>query len=157
MSSPLAGLPIPPDVFTDGPTTLTAADWNERVIDPIRDAMNWLDGDDEWITPNLESGWQQYGSTYQRCTYRRAAGIVYLQGLIRSGTGTGIRNPIFVLPEGYRPEGQLYFACPNQDRSVAVIAVAPAGQVFIYGYYGGATAGGGVGLDVISFFVQEVS
>lgn len=71
-------------------------------------AWQYTGGDDTgWITPTLLNGWIPYGAGYTTPAYRRKNGIVYLRGLIRSGT-VGSSTPFFVLPSGFRPPSSTY-------------------------------------------------
>jgi hypothetical protein len=59
-------------------------------------------GDTGWLPMTLVSGWAAYGTGYEDPTYRRRNGVVYLRGLIRSGT-VAPGTPITTLPVGFRP------------------------------------------------------
>lgn len=71
--------------------------------------------DSGWIfigdtgAPAFENSWQDYdGSTsgggYGSSRFRKINGIVYMEGLVTSGT---VGTTIFTLPVGYRPYGYL--------------------------------------------------
>lgn len=62
---------------------------------PEIEDTGWLD-----LTPYLVNGWVNYDNTYGPPRYRRKNGIVYVQGLIRSGTLGAI---VATLPAGFRP------------------------------------------------------
>jgi hypothetical protein len=56
--------------------------------------------DGVWYTPTLTNSWSNYGAPYATAQYMRKNGIVYLKGLVRSGT---LNATILTLPAGYRP------------------------------------------------------
>lgn len=64
-------------------------------------------GDTGWIAPTLLNGWVNYGVGWDTVAYRRKNGIVYLKGLMKSGT---INTFAFQLPAGFRPSAMLLFA-----------------------------------------------
>lgn len=55
--------------------------------------------DSGWHDVTFESGYGNYGGSFQNVRYRKIGNIVYVKGLMTPATlGTA-----FVLPEGYRP------------------------------------------------------
>lgn len=56
--------------------------------------------DTDWINATLNVGWENYGGGFTVARYRRLSGIVYLQGLVRFGSGV-----IFQLQDGFKPSG----------------------------------------------------
>ena len=79
---------------------------------------------DPWIAPTFLNGWINYGSVYNPAGYFREAGIVYLRGLVKSGT---IGLSVFTLPAGYRPEfRELFVATSNAALGRCDITVAGA-------------------------------
>lgn len=87
-------------------------------------------GDDTgWISASLQNGWVNFGGAYSIAEYRRLNGIVYVQGLIKSGT----INPgtvLFNLPVGFRPRA--YFISPAWGNGGgSAIEVAPNGNVVV--------------------------
>ncbi len=56
--------------------------------------------------PAYQNGWVEYNATeYGGASfYKDASGVVYLRGLVKSGT---VNTTIFTLPTGYRPEMRL--------------------------------------------------
>ena len=71
-------------------------------------------GDTDWVYPTLQNEWTNYNNaagTYERARYKKRNGVVYIEGLIKSGTSKndGGLTPIFVLPTGFRPKKQLCF------------------------------------------------
>lgn len=76
--------------------------------------LDKLVGDTDWVYPTLQNGWTNYNNaagTYERARYKKRNGVVYIEGLIKSGTSKndGGLTPIFVLPTGFRPQKQLCF------------------------------------------------
>lgn len=85
----------PPDIVsTDGAAGASnqaaRADHTHKLIDT------------GWIAPALLNGWVNYsapGTGFAPCGYRKIGNIVFLRGLLKSGTA----NLMFTLPAGYRP------------------------------------------------------
>ncbi len=80
---------------------------NKSLLDDSR--FEWINrlwrhirGDSDWIELTLQNGWVNYGGSYYNASYRIKNGIVYIEGLLKSGTTTG-STVMFNLPEGYRP------------------------------------------------------
>lgn len=61
--------------------------------------------DTGWITPTLLNGWTE--AAYGPVRYRRLNGIVYLRGILLSGTVT---TPAFALPVGFRSANEMRVA-----------------------------------------------
>ena len=56
-----------------------------------------------WSTPTLLNSWVNYGGGLAPARYKKDKfGVVWVQGMIKSGTTTG-GTVIFNLPAGYRP------------------------------------------------------
>jgi len=63
--------------------------------------------DSGWLTPTLLNGWAVYDATFGNAAmYRKIGPIVFLRGLIRSGT---MGATAFNLPAGYRPGIRMLF------------------------------------------------
>lgn len=60
-----------------------------------------------WTNVTFLNGWLNYGSPYQVVQYRRVGDIVSLRGIAKGGAAF---VPIFTLPVGFRPPGQIQFA-----------------------------------------------
>lgn len=62
--------------------------------------------DTGWISllPYLVNGWVSYDNTYGPPRFRKKAGVVYVQGLVKNGT---VGNVIATLPVGFRPDPTL--------------------------------------------------
>lgn len=63
---------------------------------PVSDS-GWLS-----LVPLLVNGWVSYDNNYGPPRYRKLNGVVYIQGLIRSGT---LGNTVATMPVGFRPSG----------------------------------------------------
>lgn len=77
-------------------------------------------GDSGWIALPLVNSWVSYDNTYGPPRYRKVAGVVFVQGLIRSGSLGAVA---FTLPAGYRPSLKLLFVVdrdPNVDGRIDV-------------------------------------
>jgi hypothetical protein len=62
------------------------------------------------LIPNLAAGWERFDNNYAPPTYEVRDGIVYLEGLIKSGTSPANGTTLFTLPVGVRPKGQFMIA-----------------------------------------------
>jgi hypothetical protein len=61
----------------------------------------------EWITPTMLNGWVNVGGLAQTVGYYKDGnGIVRIKGIIKMGTALA-GTVLFMLPEGYRPEGNI--------------------------------------------------
>lgn len=79
-----------------------------------------------WITPTLSGTWVDYGAPWQGAGYRKLNNeVVELRGLVRSGT---IGTAIFVLPAGFRPAADEYFAV-NSNGAFGTVSVDSSGNV----------------------------
>lgn len=64
----------------------------------------------DWIelgsagAPALQNGWLWYGAPYPPPRFCRRGGVVYIQGMVKTGT---LNSVIFTLPVGFRPDSQL--------------------------------------------------
>ena len=68
--------------------------------------------------PAFQNSWVNYygGTTYDTAAFYKHNGIVYLKGLVRSGT---LNTTIFTLPVGYRPDlRQMFVAIQGTNGSV---------------------------------------
>lgn len=60
-----------------------------------------------FIAPTLLNSWVNFGAPTQNAGYTLHQGMVILRGTVKSGT---VGSPIFTLPVGYRPAGNVGFA-----------------------------------------------
>lgn len=85
---------------------------------------------ESWIAPTLLNGWVNNDPPNTVAGYRKEpSGVVRLRGSVRSGT-PGSAFPIFVLPSGYRPSGELFFVAENGTGSSTTIVVQASGNVY---------------------------
>lgn len=87
-----------------------------------------------WIAPDFLNGWGNYGSSHTiGGIWRDPVGCVHLRGLIGGGL---LEAPMFVLPQGYRPEALESFivlaAGPNAPNG-SILSVFPSGEVQVSG------------------------
>src|SRR5881227_1478499 len=82
----------------------------------------------DWITPALSSPWVNFGGTEDTVGYwRDSSGIVYLKGVIKSGT---IPSAIFFLPDGLKPLAIRRFPVYSNG-ALGFVTVAADGQVTV--------------------------
>jgi hypothetical protein len=80
------------------------------------DAKLYIDGRHEG---NLQNGWVNYGNGTTSCTYWiDKEENVHLEGMIKGGQ---LNQPIFTLPQGYRPKGTKYFSINSNNAFGSVI------------------------------------
>jgi len=95
--------------------------------------MTW-DGrhlDTGWTAPTFVNSWVNFGSPHAVAGYCATGGIVYLKGLIKSGTLPGIA---FTLPVGFRPLETHIFAPWSGNGTSSVngrVDIDSAGAVWI--------------------------
>lgn len=103
-------------------------------------ALDTRYGATPWVAPTLVNGWVNFGSdylgaAYQTARYRKVGDVVYIEGMIKSGT---IDQPVFILPAGFRPAARQVFTClcrgaemsPSVGIGVGgVLYVTPGGTV----------------------------
>lgn len=77
------------------------------------------------VDTSFENSWVDYGSPYDTARYRKINNVVYIEGLVQSGT---IGQSIFTLPVGYRPYARMIFAT-NSNSSLGRIDVLADGSV----------------------------
>lgn len=84
----------------------------------------------KWTDAALKSGWRNT-TDYGDVQFSKSVdGTMYFRGTARGGNTTQ-ETVIFTLPEGYRPEKQLYLTALNNSYGIAIIAVRPNGDVVI--------------------------
>ena len=74
----------------------------------VYSGSSWADVSQDttaWAALTLSASWVNFGGAYATAQYRRVGGIVYLSGLIKSGTTTP-GTVIATLPAGFRPAYQ---------------------------------------------------
>lgn len=85
---------------TDAIYTYTGAVWVQ------------LGGTPTWAAPTFANSWVNYGAPYQAARYTKVNGIVYLEGVIKSGV---VGSAAFTLPAGFRPAAAIIL--PTQSSS----------------------------------------
>lgn len=75
--------------------------------------------------PAFQNSWVNFNSGYAPARFAKRNGIVYVEGLVRGGPAN---VPIFTLPAGCRPSGDLVFATVAND-SFARFTVTSLGTV----------------------------
>lgn len=94
-------------------------------------------------TPDLASGWSEYGGAYEPpCYYMGAGRIVHIEGFFKRTSGTTAQTTavtLFTLPTGFRPRAAKVFgqACGLSNISPARVDVLANGAVQLV--YAGAT------------------
>lgn len=108
----------------------------------------WADGRETqpWVYPALSNSWANYATGYALTRYKRENGVVYVEGLIKSGT---VNATVFNLPANYRPSETLIFI-GQANLGLADIRVSNVGNVWVAGYYAGGN-NGDVSLSNVSF------
>lgn len=146
MSSPW---PMTSSPVADGDVA-NAGRWYMRLFKPINDEDKKLTADDTgWLTPTFQNAWVNFGSGWGVAAYRKRRGIVYLRGLVKTGTLAAI----FTLPDGFQPNEQRIFT-GFAGTGVARIDVTSAGLVSVIGYgYGGSNSF--VSLAGIAFLAEN--
>src|SRR3954471_15471582 len=99
----------------------------ERIMRNYEKRIKATESDTGWIAPTLAGAWANHTpGTWAVAGYRRKNGIVYLKGLVKSGTGT-----IFTLPNGFRPVEATHMAVPSNGGTVgmAIINISTTGVV----------------------------
>ena len=97
----------------------------------------WVDtSTPTWVAPTLLNSWANYGPEWATAGYYRdASGLVYLRGLVKSGTNNAA---IFMLPSGYRPTAGRIFSV-HAGGGQARLDVLYDGTVKTNGYYSSGT------------------
>lgn len=129
----LSGTPIPvrDQAGRDALANLRVGDRVERLdiageIDRW-DGTSWVQGDTGWSALTLQNSWVAFGGAYETAKVRRLAGVVFVEGIVKSGTiiaGTVIFN----LPVGYRPAAQHMFTVTS-NYAIGVLEVKANGDV----------------------------
>lgn len=86
--------------------------------------------DTGWKTANLLNSWRHY-QEYGSVQFSKSVdGIVHFKG-VATGGNTTKETAILILPEGYRPKGQLYVFAMNNDFNPASLSIATDGRIVI--------------------------
>lgn len=86
--------------------------------------------DTGWETANLLNSWRHY-QEYGSVQFSKSIdGIVHFKG-VATGGNTTKETTILILPEGYRPKGQLYVFAMNDGFNPASLSIAKDGRVTV--------------------------
>lgn len=97
----------------------------------------------EWIKPELENGWRNFGSGYSTLKIGMdALGFVHIQGLVASGPN----GVVFSLPESMRPLENLIFPA-YAEYEFGRVDISPEGKVTV-----NSPKNGWLSLDGITFY-----
>jgi hypothetical protein len=136
--------------------TLTAAELNANFA-AVKTEMELLSGEaTPWTNATLGTGWTNYGgATYGPAQYRRLGNLVYLRGLITSGSATYdmVAATVLTLPVGYRPLKAEIFAQDSGGAAHCRVDVRATGEVSVQ-YSGLTTHSGYLSLSGIVFSVD---
>lgn len=88
-------------------------------------------GTPSWTSLSLQNSWVTFGAPYPTAAYTKVSGIVWLRGLIKSGTVSD-GTLLFTLPAGYRPGNQILRIVLSND-VVARVTIESNGEGKIYG------------------------
>ena len=117
------------DNFTKAQFIKLINDWRNNIATDIDSAQTDLDTleashSPTIVTPTLAGSWVDYGGAYEGAQYYKTAdGVVHLEGLVKSGSGT-----IFTLDSGYRPAADHMFSVVGNN-AFARIEVLSSGVV----------------------------
>lgn len=79
-----------------------------------------------WTSVTFQNSWTNVGSGYQDARYCKVGGVVYVEGLIKSGT---IGLAAFTLPVGFRPAARIIYAVPVYNDVHGRADVTAAGEI----------------------------
>ena len=111
---------------------------------------------EDWINVNFNAGWNNYDEkSYNSAGYfRDTNGIVHLRGAVVCAEDSKLKEPVFTLPESYRPaKNELYIVASCGDTTqfkTVTCKVSSNGDV---AYNNGASKNYGIFLDGITFRV----
>lgn len=118
-----------------------ALDMQANVTDPLND-LNTRTAVGAFVTPTLSGAWVTVGSPAAAPKYCLIAGIVYITGAVKTGTGN-----VFTLPAGMRPLAQIGYTGSSGANGSASILITAAGVVSVAGYSGSGSTTIGVNID----------
>jgi len=132
--------PTPPNTRTNATDQLDAhpSDHN-RIADALDTIVAQLDVT-AWAALTLGSGWSWIGGGFAKPGYRRALGMIQVQGVIQGPASPGAGSTVFTLPAGFRPAAvhRLGQMC---NSGLALIEVATTGAATWGGALTGSTGG----------------
>jgi hypothetical protein len=129
-----------------GPTSPATGDpatafWADSVATDLADSG--------WITLSLGNSWAAFGGVYMTPAYRKLANVVYVAGLMASGTS----GTAFTLPVGSRPLHNLIFSV-GAGVGGAILTVTSGGAVTV-GPYFGSGSNADVSLNGVTFIAEQ--
>lgn len=81
-----------------------------------------------WSNVSFNTGWTDYGGSYQTAQYKKVGDLVFLRGLVKRTSGSS--TTILTLPAGYRPPSQCLFPASSFD-AYARIDIDTSGNVIM--------------------------
>lgn len=107
------------------------------------------------IAPSLLNSWVNFGAPWLPAGYwKDAGGTVHLEGLVKNGTTT-TGTPIFALPAGYRPAGDVSFIVRGVEGTsqgaASLQIISSSGQVQVVATTGFTAVNDALALDGITF------
>ena len=79
--------------------------------------------------PAFQNGWVNYGSAnFLEARFRKINGVVQVEGLVKNGTIAG-QDPIFTLPEGYRPYARVIKCTITYNNTDGRLDIASDGRI----------------------------
>lgn len=132
---------VPGEILTAAKMNLLAA--NDA---SLRDGTGILDnsiqlskiksGKLTWHDVQFQNGFKNYGGVYHNCQYAKDSfDNIHLIGLAANSATNATERPIFTLPAGYRPSGQVIFPAPNAG-TIGRVDIQANGEVRLSSAYG---------------------
>lgn len=103
----------------------------------------------KWEKLSLLNGWENWGGTYPPAQYTKIGSHIYLQGLIKRGSGNN--GYAGILPEGYRPSKSIKYIFTNNNDKFMSGYVEPNGNIA----FANITNNTWIDLSAINFFTGE--
>lgn len=136
---------VPLGSFSDG-QEINLATIGQKFLTPMNQALaTMLTDDGGWQPLTLTGAWVPYAGGYPSPSWRAKGGKVYLQGMVKSGTGA-----ITTLPVGARPSATLIFNT-QAGNGAARMDLTSAGVLSLTGYFLSGT-NGYVDLGSVNFY-----
>lgn len=107
-------------------TTISTTGWGIPITDEVnslRTAVTALQTPGVWTTPTYQNGWVEYAPG-RGAQYRKIGDIVYIRGVIKSGTAG---MAAFTLPVGFRPNPDVSFVV-NRDALTGMVTIDVTGE-----------------------------
>jgi len=82
---------------------------------------------DTWHSLSYSNGWVEYGTGWP-ARYTKIGDVVYIKGLIKSGTYTD-STVMFTLPIGYRPSSLHHISCEGSGGDTWIMRINSNGEV----------------------------